>query len=370
MVKSTTGVIFFLLFSCVIGLPAAAQDAEPPTEVPYIEEASVRAQYIPDAQQALTILKAAYQLTPDETQMLRDELERYVDEAVKYDIVMRTAALEAGRAFDAEVAKRGPDWIPTEEEFKKYYAPMLEAQAKAPLTFERVQAYLESTLPAERAQAGRERVDTAGVDAAWDEYYEREDMVLQNAARNAQIRAEVEDHRRHDATLSPNGKPMPKADYVPPPVIAPPKSPDQAQPQIIARPGPAGPAPPVVPPRLEPRTQPPPEPPRPAPAPPLDEWDRRVDSIAQKYGFDAAQQTRAQAILKDLRRRAEQYRLSHAEDYERIKRTTDKKAAAEEEKRLNEPLDHLFEELTERLEQLPTGEQRAKVSAPEKPAGK
>ena len=100
-----------------------------------------------------------------------------------------------------------------------------------------------------------------------------------------------------------------------------------------------------------------------AKAPPLDDWDKHLDKMAERYGFDDAQRTKAQAIMRDLRRRAEQYRLSREDDFKAAGRTEDKKARAALEKQLNEPLDRMFDELKQRIDALATMPQRARAGS-------
>lgn len=102
----------------------------------------------------------------------------------------------------------------------------------------------------------------------------------------------------------------------------------------------------------------------PQPAPPLDEWEKYVVSVSQKYGFDDGQNTRAQSILSDLRKRAYQYQLSRSEEYARTQLMTDMKARTESLNRLNTPLDALFAELKQRLESLPTMAQKQRQAQP------
>lgn len=102
----------------------------------------------------------------------------------------------------------------------------------------------------------------------------------------------------------------------------------------------------------------------PQPAPPLDEWEKYVVSVSQKYGFDDGQNTRAQSILSDLRKRAYQYQLSRSEEYARAQLMTEAKARTESLNRLNAPLDALFAELKQRLESLPTMAQKQRQGQP------
>ncbi|MEK6644111.1 MAG: hypothetical protein AABZ08_09395 [Planctomycetota bacterium] len=101
----------------------------------------------------------------------------------------------------------------------------------------------------------------------------------------------------------------------------------------------------------------------PPPAPPLDDWDKHVLGQATKYQFDDAQMTNAQSILRDLKRRANQYRMSRSDAIARAQLMVDAKTRDAEMKILNRPIDALFEELKQRVESLPTADQRQKAGA-------
>ncbi len=336
-------------------------DAAP---VPYADEADTRASYQIEASNAERMLERAYELTSDEKEQLRTELTRLVEAQTKYDVFIRTAARDSQAQLQAAIEKNGPEWTPNEDELKRFMLPLTEAYAKAPFSLEKAQAFVESKLPTERAKAGRARMDTVGVDEAWKEYDEKNAATLQGVVHNAQVRDEFNAHRQADAELSPAGNPMPKAEFVPPAPPAPKPDAVRVQPPEAPRPAPAPPkSKPALPetPRQEPaaRVEPPTPPPPPLqPAPPVDEWDRHVDAVAQKYKFTSDQKSKGQGILKDLRDRARQYRKSHSADFEAASRMQPGADRVAEEKRLSQPLDELFAELKERLEHLPTQDQR------------
>lgn len=104
------------------------------------------------------------------------------------------------------------------------------------------------------------------------------------------------------------------------------------------------------------------------PAPPLDDWDKFVLAQADRFQFDKGQMTNAQSILRDLKRRANQYRLSRAEDFAKAQLNISAKSREEELRRLNRPIDALFEELKQRIESLPTVQQRQQAEKTAKPA--
>jgi len=352
--------ICLLLVICV---RTAAADDGAPGAVPFVEEAATRASYEQDAMSAKRILEQAYELSPSEVEILELELTRMVEAQTKYDIVIRTAARDAQLSMEAASAKNGPGWEPTQEDLARFMVPLMDAYSKAPFSMEKAQGFIESKLPAERVKSGRARVETVGADEAWKEYDEQNSGALKSAIDAAQHRNDLNEHRKTDGDISPAGNPMPKAEFVPPAPPPPPPGAVKVQPPVV----PAAPAPskprPVLPetPRNEPAVRvEPPTPPAPPlqPAPPLDEWDRHVDAVAQKYKFTSDQKSKGQGILKDIRDRARQYRKSHSADFEAASRMQAGADRIAEEKRLAQPLDELFAELKERLEHLPTQDQR------------
>lgn len=103
-----------------------------------------------------------------------------------------------------------------------------------------------------------------------------------------------------------------------------------------------------------------------AQAPPLDDWDKYVQERAKQVGFDEAQMTRAQAVLKDMKRRANQYRMSRSDQFAVAALKTDAKAREAMMKELNKPIDAMFDELKQRIDSLMTLEQRQKAAAGKK----
>ncbi len=328
------------------------------------DPAFVREMFESQARDNARHLSQAYGLNETESQALEREFLSHVDTEIALRPAFRAAALQVAKAYEIEVAKNGDDWLATPEERKRLDAPLNEILEKEPLTLENCQRYVEKKLPPDRIERGRKRLPEVQV----EEVKVAQERVKREQEEQAQNTAAIEiasaDARRADAELSPAGNPMPKQEFVPPP---PTPAPQIQKPVVAPVPAPIveKPRPPVrrEPPasRVEAPTPPPQAPveaPRLTPAPPIDEWDRHVDSVAQKYKFTGDQKGRAQAILKDLRDRARQYRKSHQADFDRLKRINDATERSDEEKHLNQPLDELFAELKERLEVLPTQEQR------------
>lgn len=96
------------------------------------------------------------------------------------------------------------------------------------------------------------------------------------------------------------------------------------------------------------------------PAPALDDWDKYVIRYSEHYQFTAEQSGRAQSVLRDLKQRAVQYRMSRSLDFDNLVKIADEMARLEAQKKLNLPIDTLFHELQQRLESLLTLEQKAK----------
>ncbi|MFO0972735.1 MAG: hypothetical protein U1A27_04745 [Phycisphaerae bacterium] len=342
-------------------------------QAPFVDPAATREQYEGEARNQARFYARAYQLSNDEAGQLEQRFLALVDQAVDYDVVIRVTAARCQKAFEAERARHGDDWNPTPEELKKYLDPVTDTDKNSPMRGEILQKIVEQGMPEDRVTKGRERMNSTAA-ADWtsaDDTHNAE--AIQAATHAAQIRAETEMHARADADLSPAGNPMPKAEYMPPPapIIA-------RNGKVLARMKVESD---VLPRKSEQQRMPPrtgsnegnvTAPTPVAPAPPLDEWDRHVDGIAQRYKFDDGQKAKAQAILKDLRTRAEQYRRSRGDEFERVKKIEAVTVREQELKALNKPLDELFAELKERLDELPTQAQReaAGPATPQPPAKK
>lgn len=96
------------------------------------------------------------------------------------------------------------------------------------------------------------------------------------------------------------------------------------------------------------------------------DWPKIVSDAANRYRFNAAQRATAEGILKDCQRRADAFRTVHERDFRRLTTITDTKVRAQTQKELEAPLAAIEQELRERLEQIPTAEQRAAPVLPRK----
>ena len=99
-----------------------------------------------------------------------------------------------------------------------------------------------------------------------------------------------------------------------------------------------------------------------------DFWETYVNRFIESYKLDADQTATARAILKDCRGRARSYEQTHkAEIVEARKRFSDARQQGDQDRvneiqkelvELNRPISDLFKELRERLDQIPTAQQR------------
>ncbi len=103
----------------------------------------------------------------------------------------------------------------------------------------------------------------------------------------------------------------------------------------------------------------------------LDSWQQYVADFISAYGLDAGQQTTAQSCLTELRSRAIAHRDRYRDEIARLEDRIAASAGTDEElgeikdqlNRLYGPIDDMFKELQTRLEQVPTGDQRASAKA-------
>jgi len=100
------------------------------------------------------------------------------------------------------------------------------------------------------------------------------------------------------------------------------------------------------------------------PAPPVAEWAAVVEQITGKFGFTDPQKTLAKSILESYQTRAATHREQRKADYEAAEQLADPAKKVEELGKLNERLNLLFDELTQRVESLATAEQKIKAGEP------
>ncbi|HKQ47368.1 MAG TPA: hypothetical protein VJZ71_04785 [Phycisphaerae bacterium] len=391
------GLVFLAATAIHADVPNVLQDADPT----FIEG------WQPEIEKQIELLSAAYGLDQDAQNNLRTELELRLVLEHEYEAKMMAELDELGR----KVQEAGATEDENSPELQELGRRFSELSNGMPLNETQVADWMATRVSPEVAQEGRQR---------WEELVQRREQYVaasmneddRVAGRKADMAAEVREMRSRDSNeyeprpRGPNGdfvdaRTMERAGrpYVNPADIAaareargiaPPPRPGAAarHPQQTAQdrsyptatpgaqvPGAAAADAPGLP--------RPPEPARlqkspadgdpsapPPPAPPLDDWEKHVVSVAQKYGFDSGQNMRAMSILGDLKKRAYHYQLSRSEEYARAQIMTDAKARGDALKHLNAPLDALFAELKQRLESLPTMSQKQRAGAPAPPAKK
>ena len=353
----------------------------------------------------LQMMESAYALDADTMATLRQEMQNRLLEQWNHDQESDREMQDLLRQIEESGTPADDENSPLVQKLNERFNAQTESM---PLNEMQIATWLEQRLPPAVATQGRARLEelrTRHLLMMATQEYDSEMRAslktsLQREAKEltAEVPAEYNrpvppaeiveyaEARDRIEKMQPHVEPMrPRADargprpeqspqFVPPTV---PQPQPHAQPPVTrpehqaAKPAPE----PISPPRpvVNPQAQPPQQktaaPPPLQPAPPLDDWEKYVLSVAAKYEFDESQTTNARSILSDLRRRAYQYQASRAEDFARTELMTDAKARTEELKNLNRPLDALFEELKQRLESLPTISQRQKAGSAA-PAGR
>jgi hypothetical protein len=193
-------------------------------------------------------------------------------------------------------------------------------RAQMPLNDDRVEAELGKMLPATQMEEGRQRLAE----------HRRQQQERQ---AHKQVRQDI-DERGPMYTV--HGQ-------------------ERARPQVgqtaSATPAPTAPA------------APPPAPvydkPAPAEAQPVEEkvlspWERYGEQFIAHYRMDPAQQETVRRIVKELIDRRADYEAKHAADYEALEQMTEPQRRAEEQAALDKPINDMFEELKQRLSEIPT----------------
>lgn len=329
--------------------------------------ADARSDWFADNQQDVErqgeLLTAAYELNNDLQAKLRGELERRLAEQYDYE-----ESLKAGyyadfqkRAEAVDLSKEGT------AEVQAVVDELLSIYTRMPMNPDTLATWVEGHVPPERVAQGRARFEE--LNRRHEQRRDAHDADLERRA--GRKKAEALGRLERQASLSASAKPMPRDRKE---VVEAERRVEQvAEEARTVRPSSQTklhPGAPKVPPKVDlskpqrgaeakPATAPKQVPA--APAPPLDEWDRQVIQVAEKYEFSESQITMARAILRGLRGRAYQYRMSRAGEYAQAELLTDKKAREGRLKELDTAIDALFEELKQRLECLPTSKQKAKA---------
>ena len=320
------------------------------------EDAAWTARYQSQADDQFELLTAAYELDEDIKAGLRQELEHSMVQQRGYDEASKVELAElAKNAQSADLSAGSPD----HEALK---AELLSIYERRPLNLDTTALWVEGQLPLERAAQGRVRLAELRHRCDQRRFMRDEDLERRAGSKRQRIRA----RQAGTASVVPStGKPMPRDRKEA--AEAERRMEQAAEEARTVRPSSQTtphPAAPKVPPKIhasKPATVPKQVPL--TPAPPLDEWDRQVIQVAEKYEFSESQITMARAILRGLRSRAYQYRMSRASEYAQAELMTDKKAREGRLEQLDTSIDALFEELKQRLECLPTSEQKEKAKS-------
>ncbi len=332
-----------LVAVALVVVMAGTASAQMPQELyksGYAEQVSEQAQ----------MLISAYQLDESLQGELIGELYARGEAAAEYDKQMHQELMA--------IANSGDESLLLER--------MAEFVEAAPLNDDRLAEWVEQRVPADVAARGRPRFEELKERRTKIAEAREEDVSQRSGAKANRVQARVNRNAPVDDRM---GTPMPrgrKGEQIAR------KMEDRRSRVASEIQRPNAPAPKPQPtrearPKID-RSQPQPKadklPDAPyAKAPPLDEWDKHVAAIAEKYAFTDAQVTKAQSILRDLRRRAYQYRTSHAQDYERAEKIEDRAKREAQIKYLDKAIDAMFDELKQRLESLPTIEQRQKAES-------
>lgn len=342
------------------------------------------------------MLVAAYELDENMQTLLREELQRRLVEEYAYDQTMEVLIAELNERIQA--AQPEPD-SPEDEAFARELEEIIN---RMPLAPGELALWTEGVVPVGVVPEGRSR---------YEELRFRRDRFasvaqLEDPIRLGSMKREFLDARRAcEVLLTTSGKPLPVGprgetaravmdadvhvgqvvkpnrvwttptvrgpygdggfvlDKADPPalpdefaVMPPVKSP--AMSKVNIQNPPTSPASAVIAPPTDGPLAVAPIVPWVTKAPPLDEWDRFVIQASEKYGFSDSHITQARGILRDMRQRASQYRMSRAADFDYAEKLTDAQARRMRVDELNKPLNALFEELKLRVEALPKEAQR------------
>jgi hypothetical protein len=95
-----------------------------------------------------------------------------------------------------------------------------------------------------------------------------------------------------------------------------------------------------------------------------DDWQRYVDTFCNHFKLDAGQRASAQAILRECLERRDKIRQQSRDELMKVADISDAGERAAKMAELRKPIDDVFQELKDRLEQIPTTTQRLEAPAP------
>jgi hypothetical protein len=352
------------LLVLVAASSAFAQSAELPTppmfKAPAPGTGDVTAQKL--LADRVAFAKEMYQLNPEQTNKVVPLLEKMLPEQEKHDAKTRLTLRRLKIAIS--VAATEPESAETDRTgtMATLQNQLNAIQGTAPLSFSNVTTAIEPLLPKEQLEAARGRIKA-------------------DLAKRLKRDAAAIDLKQIDSLLTPTVIPEPLPALPPvhqkPMTDQPPRSeskplPPTPPPVPQQPPAPAQPASPPVPPvPAQPTTKPatPPLPPLPRspepaqvprvikPAPPEATWTKDYEDAVKKYGFTDDQKKIAEKALKSTLDRAAAYREKNKEEFKKAQAITEPGPKTDAMKKLNEPLDKLYDEMIQRVEAIATMEQ-------------
>jgi hypothetical protein len=318
--------------------------------------------YESDVVRQMRLLSAAYELDMDMQAALAAEMEARLIAQKEFEV---REIEKLNEVVDQLTGLPNADDSPLAAEAIRLLTKMGE---EMPMNEALVANWLEERLPVEVAQRGRPRLEELWHRQARRQLAQDQDLERRAARKGDILRA----RKARQAVLSPDAKPIPPG-HKAEPVL---ERARQQESKRFVRPGQTLDRQ-IEKPRREAKpkivTAPPKQPDKPGRQPtdflkpqPLDEWDKLVASVAERYKFTDAQVTKARSILRDLRRRAYQYQVSRSVEFAKAESIVNKKARGERLQTLKAPLHAMFAELGQRLESLATVEQRQQAPTPKK----
>lgn len=294
--------------------------------------------------------KEMYKLTDEQSRQVVAQLEQLVPAHDKYYLGVRKTLRQLRLAISVAANQDEPLAVDRGELMNHFQDQINRMHADAPLSLANVMKLVEPLLPKEQVEAARGRVKA------------------EIAARTKRDPAAI-DVAKIDSLLVPASAPEPLPELVTAPEeYTPPPQERQAPPQNQA---PASTQPsqtpaPTTKPAAPPKPLPPPPPPPPAPeplkpAPPEAEWTKQLEALMTKYNFKDDQKSTAEQALKSSLSRASAHREKSKNDYQQAQGVPDAAKRQEAMKKLNEPLDRIYNELMQRVDSIATIEQRLRA---------
>jgi len=326
--------VFALLLLTAIATPAMAQDGEGADLV----------------NERIAFIREMYKPSDAQIDLLRPKLMELVPAQMKYDMDTAVTAKRVRLAIDLV-----PPQTDMSEALKGRIIASLKEQlgriwSRAPLSLSASCKVAEGVLSPEEVAAGRERIK--------ERFADRLEGKPLNIDRLDVLAAEaIVPSPPPEFTGQASNRPTPTA-----PVNPPQPRQAQAQPADDHDHGDA-----ALPRPQQPRQPQQPEPKRTyAQAPPLEEWESVVTQKAEKYNFSDAQRETARSIFNSVQSRAQAYQSQKKDAMAEAASMAEGSAKSQKLGELRQPLNQLYDELSQRVESIASLEQKA--AADDKPA--